>query len=545
MPPNPYQPLPYTRSQSLGQQLHASRRSDTTTDFRRGDDDEATSLGGMIVSPRNADRRRQALEQRISPFDLIRLGNVRYHGGNDGYQPLTEGIIHRCGYTDINSTDVLLSYTDIIDVHTKTLENWDHPRGYYRGPQLERILEKGLSAFPRLTASDMKASVEFYDAFHKTALLYLLPVMPFDCISIKMGFEALCPPGLGLPRYAMIARVLMELLPRLLPIRTDTQISTLVNMVRMESGNGYDLLWRVLALSVPGFDPTIQVAIPVWADDDIFEFGLSFLLYFRLQAKRGIAQDDRTQSISFLNAINEPAFADAITTLMTCITNHVSGFDDGYLPANLCIMGLANQLHTNARTRAYSVVPRVRRTLGMGIAELDRQFTIQGSPRVSRLADDRAPPPRDGRGGRGDSRQSSARPYVQGGRGGGGRSVRPARGRFTRPDRNDGDYRPDTVCDACRRTGHVAANCDVLAIALFIEKYKKELSDNVRDRIESDWVARWRSAIGNPTRKPRRVMKAYLDLLDITMDDLDEQMCWECWPEDDDRESLADGPQSE
>jgi len=254
----------------------------------------------------------------------------------------------------------LLSYTDIIDVHTKTLENWDH-----------RILEKGLSAFPRLTASDMKASVEFYDAFHKTALLYLLPVMPFDCISIKMGFEALCPPGLGLPRYAMIARVLMELLPRLLPIRTDTQISTLVNMVRMESGNGYDLLWRVLALSVPGFDPTIQVAIPVWADDDIFEFGLSFLLYFRLQAKRGIAQDDRTQSISFLNAINEPAFADAITTLMTCITNHVSGFDDGYLPANLCIMGLANQLHTNARTRAYSVVPRVRRTLGMGIAELD------------------------------------------------------------------------------------------------------------------------------------------------------------------------------
>ena len=28
-------------------------------------------------------------------------------------------------------------------------------------------------------------------------------------------------------------------------------------------------------------------------------------------------------------------------------------------------------------------------------------------------------------------------------------------------------------------------------------------------------------------------MKAYLDLLDITMDDLDDQMCWDCWPEDD------------
>jgi hypothetical protein len=26
-------------------------------------------------------------------------------------------------------------------------------------------------------------------------------------------------------------------------------------------------------------------------------------------------------------------------------------------------------------------------------------------------------------------------------------------------------------------------------------------------------------------------MKAYLDLLDMTVDDLDDQMCWECWPD--------------
>ena len=144
------------------------------------------------------------------------------------------------------------------------------------------------------------------------------------------------------------------------------------------------------------------------------------------------------------------------------------------------------------------------------------------------------------RGGRGDSRNGSARPYVQGGWGG-GRSGRAPRGRFTRPDRNDGDYRPDVVCDACRRPGHVAATCDVLAIALFIEKYKRELSDDVRDKIETDWVARWRSAVGNLTRKPRRVMKAYLDLLDISMDDLDEQMCWECWPEGDDVNDISAG----
>ena len=198
--------------------------------------------------------------------------------------------------------------------------------------------------------------VKFYDNFHKTVLIYLLPVVPFDCVGIEMGFEALCPPGLGLPKYAAIARVLMELLPQLFP-RSDTQVSSIANMVRMETGNGYDLLWRVLALAVPGYDHTIQVKIPVWMDEDIFEFALSFLLHFRLQAKKGVVQDNRTHSISFLNAINEPAYADAITTLYTMVTNYNSGPDDGYLPVNLCIMGLATQLNANARMRAQAVIP--------------------------------------------------------------------------------------------------------------------------------------------------------------------------------------------
>ena len=52
---------------------------------------------------------------------------------------------------------------------------------------------------------------------------------------------------------------------------------------------------------------------------------------------------------------------------------------------------------------------------------------------------------------------------------------------------------------------------------------------------------RWHLAVGNPTKKPRRVMKAYLDLLDLTVDELDDQMCWDCWPEGDDTDDLAEG----
>jgi len=122
--------------------------------------------------------------------------------------------------------------------------------------------------------------------------------MLFDAINLNMGFEGLCPLGLGLPRYAEIAGVLMEVLPRLLP-DLDSQVTSLVTVVRAESNNGFDLLWRILELAVPGFDPSLQITAPVWRDDDVFDFCLSFVLYFRLQAKKGLVHDERTKKYHF------------------------------------------------------------------------------------------------------------------------------------------------------------------------------------------------------------------------------------------------------
>ena len=106
----------------------------------------------------------------------------------------------------------------------------------------------------------------------------------------------------------------------------------------------------MLALSVPGFNLSLQVKLPTWQDDDIFDFALSFLLYFRLQAKKGVVQDDRSHSLTFLQALTDPAYADTVTTLLTCIENYPSDMDDGYLPLHLCVMGLATQLNKNARS---------------------------------------------------------------------------------------------------------------------------------------------------------------------------------------------------
>ena len=71
----------------------------------------------------------------------------------------------------------------------------------------------------------------------------------------------------------------------------DSQVTSLVTVVRSDSNNGYDLLWRVLELAVLGFNPSMQLNAPVWMGDNIFDFCLAFVLYFRLQAKKGLAHD--------------------------------------------------------------------------------------------------------------------------------------------------------------------------------------------------------------------------------------------------------------
>jgi hypothetical protein len=186
---------------------------------------------------------------------------------------------------------------DIILLHQLVMDAWVNHCTQQHGPSVNRILEKGIPVFPKLASLALDSTVEFYDKLQKTSAIFLLPLMPFDSIDLHMGFEGLCPPGLGLPWYAKIATDLMEVLPCLLP-DVDSQVTSLVTVVWAELNNGYDLLWRVLELIVLGVDPSLQLSAPVWMGDDIFDFCLSFVLYFRLQLKRGLDHDDRTKSLT-------------------------------------------------------------------------------------------------------------------------------------------------------------------------------------------------------------------------------------------------------
>ena len=106
-------------------------------------------------------------------------------------------------------------------------------------------------------------------------------------------------------------------------------------------------------------------------------------------------------------------------------------------------------------------------------------------------------------------------------------------GQFARPDQGRRTFLPNKQCEACKHVGHEAVNCDMLALALFIEHHKKSLSDVERNEIESKWIARWKERLGQPARTPRQVMRTYCNEMNITTDTLDLAMDWECWPESD------------
>jgi hypothetical protein len=73
----------------------------------------------------------------------------------------------------------------------------------------------------------------------------------------------------------------------------------------------------------------------------------------------------------------------------------------------------------------------------------------------------------------------------------------------------------------------------MLAIALFIDRHTKEMSNHEKTDLENRWLGRWKEKLGMPARTPQQVMHTYCEAFNITPDFLDQAMDWDCWPESD------------
>ena len=217
---------PYPNSHSLQPAYNRSTGCrEMRTDMHRGhrwlfddredeyDEGGYTLMGGAIKSPSNVEHFCQACQLGMSRYDTAVLADKDYHGGVRGFDPLTIRIIKNCGYTAITSDDIILCYRDIIYLHQKTLDRWTNIRTQQSGPSVENFMEKAMPLFQKLKGITMADLVHFYDNFQKTGSIYLLLVMSFDAVNLKLGFEGLCPPGLGVDRYASIAAAIMQVIP--------------------------------------------------------------------------------------------------------------------------------------------------------------------------------------------------------------------------------------------------------------------------------------------------------------------------------------------
>ena len=496
------------------------------------DNDDESLLGGRITSPRSTDKERQARKMKISRHDVANLACYEYHGGPYGVKELTIQFIHACGYESFatdSADDILPCYGHIQLIHRKVRQAWYNPRTLQSGPSVDRILEKGLTVLPKLRDTDAKGTVAFYERFQQVSAAYLIPLLPFDAICLRNNYEGLFPPGLGTDAYAECCAAVLEVLPRLLPL-SNTEVSAMVSAVSNASRNGYDLLWRVMELYIPGFDPTVPIAQPVWSrESTILDFCQSHLLYFRLQAKKNVFFSARDRTNIFLRAVAPSEYADVVTTIMTSVDTYRHPDDDGHLPDQFRLNEIAMLIHTNAKHRIRDIhTPRINRVAAYDSffdddAAGDPLSIIQGyRPQVNRV--DR-PPVRSPAG----PRQRNDDRYVARDK---PTPTATPQGRYNRPDQRRRPFQQGIQCAACKRIGHEAANCDMLAIGLFIDRYtKQELSASDRDAIEQQWLKRYKDRLGMPARTPRQVMKTFCNANNITEEFLDQAMDWDCWPE--------------
>jgi hypothetical protein len=252
------------------------------------------------------------------------------------------------------------------------------------------------------------------------------------------------------------------------------------------------------------------------------------MLYFRLQAKKNMFFSSRDRTTIFLRAVTPSEYADVVTNLQTSINAYRHPDNDGILPDHLRLDGIATLIHNNAKHRVRDLhSPRVRRVAGMDTtwdaAEDDEApfCHLQGyTPRLHRL---------DGYRNRGDDAHRN-----RGGAEGcyGLRTPRPPpdkpQGRYTRPDQRRRAYKPGVQCNACKRIGHDAINCDMLAIALYIDRYTKDIYATNCSTIESCWLDKYMAKLGQPGRTPRQIMRTFCDNYNITTDHLDQALDWDC-----------------
>ncbi len=309
-----------------------------------------------------------------------------------------------------------------------------------------------------------------YESLQQVSAAYLIPLMPFNTICLANNYKGLFPPVLGTATYAECSTATLEVLLPILPM-SNSEVLANISAVVSASCNGYDLLWRVMELFIPGFDTTVPIAQPLWhRNTDILKFSQSHTLYFRLQAKKNMYFSPCDCTNIFLRAAAPSKYADVVTTLQMSGDAYCNPDNNGYLPDHLQIDGIAAMINNNMKHCVRDLGnPRINwvnganNTWDPAYSADDNDYNdpvnypfwhVQGyCPRAYHLE-------------RGRNGATSGRGVDHCGPDGrrsfdccgfDWRNTDPPKGHFAHPDQNHWPYKANVQCDACKRIGLKAA----------------------------------------------------------------------------------------
>ena len=398
--------------------------------------------------------------------------------------------------------------------------------------------------------------------------------MPFSMIEVKFGIVGLCIPGVGEMKYDRMGQALAKILyGHLIPHHIDKigrLDQLLLNAKNNIPPNGYEMLHILLELYVDPFKPhMVDTKWPTFGScRNIFDYAGQFNVIMQLYEKKGDKVEPRKAAIKFLEAVKREGnvtYRAAALLLKTAIMERPS---NAPLPARFEIGNMANfiadsnadasddeyemahkystkMLHAakmsmqgpqdqkacnkNYETHdiqteiSHSVITDTTKKASLSTITSELNPFIQGYTthrhRINQTFQNLR-----------DTTRPTTRPTPE-----------PQRGR-SNPRRRRA-YDPFIKCHACGRTGHAATQCDTLAMAILIRKYMRESGNaEAMKQTAENWFRRNEEALKCPNSevashaKPLQVLHTYMDRYLKGIDEIDDQIDWEHFKDDEDVE---------
>jgi hypothetical protein len=512
-------------------------------------------------SPREQQKGYNLQDEFDDKFETAFNHDAKYLMGLDGTESITIEDLEEIGFAD-----PVKAYRAFHTEHQTLMANWHTTtsRGKIVGPNQKQLLQD-ISLFNPLASTRQADVIDFVAQFHDLIDSYNIAVMPFSMIEVKFGIVGLCLPGVGEMKYDQMGQALAKILyGHLIPHNIDKVgklDQLLLNAKNRVQANGYEMLY------IPFKPHMVEIKWPTFGGcRNIFDYAGQFSVIMQLYEKKGDRIEPRKAALKILEAVKREGgvtYKAAALLLKTAImerppeyplpprfqignmatfiadSNAEASDDDFDTSARGEVRVIRNKEYTTCRTNATSSTPtasprdfrlikeaQVEDTAATQTTSLSTITTalnryMQGyTPHRQRINQAVT--------GAQNQAVKYRRPMPE-----------PMKGR-NNPRRRRA-YDPFTKCHACGRTGDPAVQCDTLAMAILIWKYMDESGNaDAMKQAAENWFCRNEEALKCPqnveasSAKPLQVLHTYLDRYLKDIDEVDEQMDWEYFRQDED-----------